>query len=45
MNRITLTIGERVVYWDIQPTEMALIAQSLVQTFGPAEEGETDGDA
>ncbi len=39
MNRIALTIGERVVHWDVDPQTMALFAQTLVQNLGPAEEG------
>jgi hypothetical protein len=39
MNRIALTIGERVVHWDVDPQMMAMLAQMLVANLGPAEEG------
>ena len=42
MNRITLNIAGRVVYWDITPELMAIITQNLVQSLGPAEE-DTNG--
>lgn len=39
-NRITLTIQDRVVYWETNPNVIAVLAQHLVSTLGPAEEDE-----
>lgn len=38
MGRITISIGGRSVYWEVDPNVAAVLAQSLVQSLGPAEE-------
>lgn len=39
-NRITLTIQDRVVYWDTNPNVISVLAQNIVSALGPAKEDE-----
>lgn len=38
-DKVSLTLGGREVHWNITPDQSAYLAQALVQTLGPAEEG------
>ena len=38
MNRITITILDRTVYWDIPQDTAVELLQTFVQTLGPAKE-------
>lgn len=38
MNRISVTLKGRTVYWEFSADKIAQLLQALVQSFGPAKE-------